>query len=271
MVLTVVVSNDRIRCGVYSNSALNVSFQVAADLSRTKDEYLALFHGILYAHGISPDDISAAILASVVPPLTDVVAAAIQAITKTAPMLVGPGIKTGLNIRIENPAQLGSDIVALTVGGSAKYSAPIVLIDLGVATTVSVINSTGEFLGTIIAPGVRLSLAALSSAAANLPDVSLGKPRSLIGKNTVDSMQSGAVYGAAAMIDGLIERIVRDQSCPQNPKIIATGELAPLIAAHCAHKLEINPDLMLDGLYTLYLKNTCIAPAKRGSSKEEQS
>ena len=266
MLLAIGIGNARIQYGVYREDGLIATFSTAADPARTSDEYAASILGILALYGIQADSLHAAILSSVVPPLTGVIDRAAEKITGMPPMQVGPGAKTGLNIRIENPAQLGSDLVASAVAGVAHYPKPLILIDSGIATTLSVLNERGDFLGTVIVPGPRIALSALSAHAANLPDISLETPKSLIGKNTVDSMQSGTIYGAAAMLDGLIDRILREQRFPPGTCAVMTGEFAGLFAPHCRHRLTVDPNLLLDGLHLLYLKNT--QPPQRGNHKE---
>ena len=167
--------------------------------------------------------------------------------------MLGPGVKTGLNIKIDNPAQLGADLVAGAVGALEEYTMPCVVIDLGTATTLSVIDRNGAFLGGTIAAGVRLTLKALTENTAQLPSIPIEAPRSVIGANTVDSMQSGLVFGTAAMLDGLLDKI--EEELGETPTVVATGGLAAEIIAHCRRNIIYNENLLLDGLRAIYEKN----------------
>ncbi len=169
-------------------------------------------------------------------------------------ILVGPGIKTGLNILMDNPASLGSDLVVNAVAALAEYQTPLIVIDLDTATTLSAINSKKNYIGTIIAPGAALSAVALSNACDQLPRVSLDAPKDIIGKNTIDSIRSGVVYGTAAMLDGLIERI--EHQLGPTCTVIATGSLAGVIAPHCRRDIIVDERLLHKGLRRIYEKNT---------------
>ena len=167
--------------------------------------------------------------------------------------MVGPGLKTGLNIKIDNPAQLGSDLVVTAVAGINHYPLPQVIIDMGTATTFSVINQKGEYLGGLILPGVNLSLRALSGMTAQLPSIGLTVPKNVIGSNTIDCMNSGVVNGNAAMIDGLVQRIAEELG--QQPTVVATGGIAKAIVPYCKTEITLNDNLLLEGLAILYYKN----------------
>ncbi len=253
MLLAIGVDNARITCGVYREQALCATFALHSDTKKTPDEYAYLLGGMLHARGIAPETLHHAMIASVVAPLTDVIAQAVGTLCGITPALVGPGIKTGLNIKIDDPAQLGSDIVALTVGALSKYEAPLILVDLGVVTTMSVVDAARAFCGTIIMPGVASALEELSHTAGSLPMVSIAPPRTLIGTNTADSMRSGAINGMCAMIDGLIDRI--GEEIPGVPRVVATGDFAACIAPRCAHSITRDDTLLLDGLCHLHHKN----------------
>ena len=255
MFLAVGIDNAHITFGIYRNRTLITTFEIASDCSKTADEYAYTIHGILNLKKLAPENLHHCMIASVVAPLGPILANAIQKLCQIHPSFVGPGIKTGLNIKIDNPAQLGSDIVALTVGAIAKYQAPLILIDLGIVTTMSVVNASGVFCGTIIMPGMHTALNALINTAGSLPSISIEPPKTLIGTNTIDSMRSGIVNGTCAMLDGLIDKILIDQKCEQTPTIIATGDLSNTIAPFCCHKMILDATLLMDGLCHLYHKN----------------
>ena len=168
-------------------------------------------------------------------------------------MSVGPGGKTGLNIKIDNPAQLGADLVAGAVGALDAYTTPCVVIDMGTASTISVLDKNGTFLGGIIAAGVRLTLKALAENTAQLSSINIEAPQSVIGANTAECMQSGLVYGTASMIDGLLERI--EEEMEETPTVVATGGLSKEIITHCKSNIIYNENLLLDGLRVIYEKN----------------
>lgn len=255
MFLAIGIDNARITFGVYRGRTLITTFEIASDRLKTADEYAYTIHGILRLHEVVPEAIHHCMISSVVAPLSPIIANAIEKLCEISPVFVGPGIKTGLNIKIDNPAQLGSDIVALTVGAIAKYRAPLILLDLGIVTTMSVVNAAGVFCGTIIMPGMHAALGALIDTAGSLPAISIEPPKALIGTNTVDSMRSGIVNGTCAMLDGLIDKILLDQHCEKTPSIVATGDLAAAIAPLCTHPITLDATLLMDGLCHLHHKN----------------
>ena len=168
-------------------------------------------------------------------------------------MVVGPGLKTGLNIHVEVPSQLGSDRIVIAVAALAEYKAPLILMDLGTATTIEVIEPENVYVGGVIVPGVRTSLDALVSRTSQLPGISLDRPAKVVGKNTVDCMRSGMMYGTAAMLDGLVDRI--EEEIGHSSTLIATGGMAQFIAPLCKHSIIVEKDLLLKGLNILYKKN----------------
>lgn len=204
-------------------------------------------------NGVSPQDISGAIISSVVPTVTSVMKEAVERYINVTPIIVGPGIKTGLKIHIDNPAQLGSDMVVNAVAGMHGYSMPLIIIDMGTATTVSVLDSTGGYRGGMIMPGVAVSHEALIRGTAQLQKVAFEVPKTLIGRNTVDCMKSGLMYGNAGAIDGIIERI--NDELGEECTVVATGDLARLIVPLCKSKIQVDEDLLLKGLLLLYNKN----------------
>lgn len=253
MILTVDIGNTNITMGGYENGELSTVFRLATDVRETADQYAVEINSLLSLKGIEKDKIDDAIICSVVPATGYAVFNALKEITGKDPLVLGPGVKTGLNIKIENPAQLGADLAAGAVGAMDKYPLPCIVIDMGTATTVSVLGKGGEFLGGTIAAGIRSTLDALTSQTAQLPEVSIEAPKSVIGKNTVDCMRSGLVIGAAAMLDGIVERI--EETLKEKASVVATGGLSELVVKHCKCRVITDQNLLLEGLYKIYLKN----------------
>lgn len=254
MILAVDIGNTNITVGLYKNDALMLVSRAATDRSRMPDQYAVEFSGIFELYGIKPSNFSGAIISSVVPELTGNIKTAIELVTGKSPLVLGPGVKTGLNILIDNPAQLGADLVAGAVGAVEKYDMPCLVLDLGTATKISVLDSSGKYRGCTIAPGVRISLNALSSGTSQLPSISLEAPHSAIGTNTIASMQSGMVLGTAAMLEGMCERL--EEALGEKVKtIVATGGIAGDIVKYCRMDVICDRDLVLDGLKVIYDKN----------------
>ncbi len=253
MILALDIGNTNITIGCYHGEQLKFISRMASDSSRMEDQYAIELRDILDINGVSAQEIEGSIISSVVPPLTTYIRRAVVKITKTQPLLVGPGIKTGLDIRIDNPASLGADFVAGCVAALDRYPCPSIIIDMGTATTFAVLDTQKTMVGGCIMPGVRISLEALCSRTAQLPQISLEAPRHAIGKNTVDSMASGTVLGAASMLDGMCARMEAELNAPCT--VIATGGLAHLIVPHCSRKVFLDENLLLDGLRMLYQRN----------------
>ncbi|MEI7883914.1 MAG: type III pantothenate kinase [Clostridia bacterium] len=254
MILTIDVGNTNIVFGCVDENKIYFVSRISTDFKKTKDQYAIEIKQILQLYQIDFQAITGSIISSVVPPLKNVLQEAVNFITSKDPLIVGPGVKTGLNIIIDNPAQLGSDLVVSAVAALAEYTKPIVIFDIGTATTVSVIDAKGAFLGGAIMPGIAISMDALSAKATQLQGISLEAPKRLIGKNTVDSMTSGIIYGNAAMVDGMCTRIEAELGSPAT--VLATGGLAHLLVDFCEHKVIYDADLMLKGLFLIYQKNT---------------
>lgn len=255
MVFTANLSNSSITFAVFdTDGGLVFRSSISSDRSRCEDEYIVLLRNIFGLYGVDTGSVEGAILSSVVPPLTNVFSNAATRLLNCKPMFVGPGIKTGLDIKIDHHSQLGSDLVANTVAASAMYTKPFIIIDMGTATTFTAVNAKSELCGVIILPGVRTSLDALSASAAELPYISLDSAKALLGTNTVDAMNSGIVYGTACMLDGLIDRLAREFG-DTNMSVIVTGELASHIIPYCRHEMTHAPNLILEGLYLLYKRN----------------
>jgi type III pantothenate kinase len=253
MILAIDVGNTNIVMGCIDQEQIYFISRLATNHLKTDEQYAVELKSILELHDVVLADIDGSIISSVVPPLTNTMKRAIQIITRKDPMVIGPGLKTGLNIMTDDPAQLGSDLVAAAVAALAQYPKPLIIFDMGTATTVSVIDAKGTFLGGIIYPGIMISLDALSSRTAQLPRISLEAPKHVIGGNSIDSMNSGVTYGSAGMIDGLIDRIEEEIGMPATT--IVTGGLAKYIAPYCRRKVNHDADLILKGLYIIYNKN----------------
>lgn len=245
------VGNTSINIGLFENKTLVCRTKIASDQLKTADEYAVLFAGIFAMKKIDISDIHGAILLSVVPQLTHTVIGALGEFD-IIPLVVGAGIKTGLNIRIDNPSVLGADIVANTIGAAKLAKPPFAVVDLGTATTITAVNPNGELCGCIIAPGAKLSLDSLYQSCALLPNVTVSSPAKLIGTNTPDSMNAGCVLGSALMLDGFISSLKAEFGTDELP-IIATGGLSELILPLCKSKnIYCDPDLTLNGLCRLW-------------------
>ncbi len=256
MLLAASIENSQILLGVFGDDKLLFNAQIATDREKTDDEYAILIHGILLMNGVDKSAVRSAIVASVVRPLTPVICQAIRKITHVSPVVLGPGVKTGLNIRTDIPSQVGADIVANAVAAIQIASSPMVVISFGTATTFSGLKADGELSGVLIYPGVRSSLDALSDQAAELPSIAPDRPKTVLGKNTIDSMVSGIIYGNAAMIDGLLDRIAEDWQTDQLT-VMTTGPFADRIMPHCKSRniIKNEPNLTLLGLKQIYEQN----------------
>ncbi len=253
MILAIDVGNTNTVLGCFQGGRLLFTLRIRTDRDKTADEYALLFEGLLAREKTSPADIEGGILASVVPELKTVMAEAMRDLTGKDFLVVGSGIKTGLNIRMDNPAQLGADLVVDAVAALSKYDPPLAIFDMGTATTMSVIDKDGCYIGGLIIPGLRLSVDALSARAAQLPYIHLGAPERLIGTNTVSCMQAGAIYSNAAMLDGLSQRV--EEELGQPVTVVATGGLMGTVLPFCKRPIQYDENLMLEGLRILYEKN----------------
>ena len=253
MLLAIDIGNTNIVIGCIKEDEIVFKARIASDRTRTSDQYGVEIKNMLEAFGVSREDIEDCIIASVVPPVFNSVQTGVLKVIGKQPMVVGPGLKTGLNIHVDIPSQVGSDLIVAAVAALAEYSAPLVLIDLGTATTIEVIEPENVFIGGLIFPGVMVSLDSLSANAAQLPGISLDKPKKVIGKNTVDCMRSGMMYGTAAMLDGIIDRIAEELG--HESTIIATGGLAQFVIPLCKHNIILEKELLLKGLNIIYKKN----------------
>ena len=253
MLLAIDIGNTNIVIGIIRNDEILFKARIATDRLRTSDQYGVEIRNMLEAFDIRMSDISDCIIASVVPPVFNSVYTGVLKMTGKQPLVVGPGLKTGLNIHVDIPSQVGSDRIVAAVAALAEYKAPLVLIDMGTATTIEVVEPENVYMGGVIFPGVMVSLDSLTSRAAQLPGISLDKPKNIIGKNTVDCMRSGMMYGTAALLDGMIDRIAEELG--HESTIVATGGMAQFITPLCRHKIILEKELLLKGLNIIYKKN----------------
>lgn len=254
MILAVDIGNTNITIGAYNNDDIAFVSRIATDRRRTADQYAAELSAIFRLYGAESKSFDGGIISSVVPELTGAIRNAIEIITGRTPLILGPGVKTGLNIKIDNPAQLGADLVAGAVGAIHKYELPCLVLDLGTATKISVIDSNAVYRGCTISAGVGISLNALSSGTSQLPAISLEAPSGAIGTNTIASMQAGTVLGTAAMLDGLCERL-EDALGEKVKTIVATGGISTSITKYCKTSIINDTNLLFDGLRVIYNKN----------------
>ena len=253
MLLAADIGNTNIVLGGIQDDQILFQMRLATDRGKTSDEYAMEVLKVLRMNSISPEAIDDCILSSVVPPVMNAVKTGIRKILHREPLIVGPGIKTGLNIRMDNPSSVGSDRIVIAVGALAQYRAPLILLDFGTATTLEVIDRQNAYIGGCIIPGVRTSLDGLIAKTAQLPNISLDKPGKMIGTNTEACIRSGLMYGTAAMIDGMLDRA--EAELGDRATVIATGGLAPIILPLCRRKILLEENLLLRGLQVIYEKN----------------
>jgi type III pantothenate kinase len=253
VLLAMDAGNTQIAIGVYSGDTMVRHWRISTGKTRTEDEYGMVLLALLDGSGMSSEDIRGAVLASVVPPLTPVLEKTVSKYVHVEPLVVGPGTKTGINIKYENPKEVGPDRIAHAVAALKKYGAPAIIIDFGTATILDVISPKGEYLGGIIAPGLLTSLEALFDKAAKLPRIELSRPRRVIGRTSAESMQSGMVFGFAGMVDSLVRRVAKEMRA--QPRVIATGELAEMVAGGAESVETVDPFLALDGLRLIHEMN----------------
>jgi len=255
MLLAIDVGNSYTSIGLFDkDQTLRFVASIDTDSRKTADQISLDLMNLFTLYHYDYRDVTGAILCSVVPPLNFMMEKALTRLLGRPPMVVGPGVKTGLNIRLSNQTQVGADIVADAVSALEKFTPPIITIDMGTATTIGVITEGRNYEGGMLLPGVNVSLEALSRRAAQLPDISLQHPKTVIGKNTEDCMRSGIVYGTAGMLDGVIDRI-RELFPGKEVTVVATGGNAPVIVKYCRNKIVYDKYLLMDGLWTIYQKN----------------
>ena len=253
MILAIDICNTNIVLGCFDDDNVILRERISTNHTATVVEYAATIKTAFEMNNISPDEITGAIISSVVPAVTSTVKSAIERFLGIDALVIGPGIKTGLSILIDNPSQLGSDLVVDAVAGLSEYPVPMIIIDMGTATTVSVINSRKEYIGGMIVPGLAISHDALISRTSQLSKIAFETPKKVIGSNTVDCIKSGLLYGNAGMLDGLIERI--NESLGDKCTVVATGGLSTIVAPLCKSDIIVDEDMLLKGLKVIYNKN----------------
>ncbi len=253
MLLAIDVGNTNIMLGVYKNDELITWWRISTNRDQTEDEYGVLIKNLFQQSNIEAFDITDMIISLVVPPLRHPLEKMAHKYFHVAPLVVGPGVKTGLNILMDNPREVGADRVVNAVGALGLYGGPLIIVDFGTATTFCAISEKGDYLGGAIAPGIGISTEALFQKAAKLPRVELLTPRRVIGKDTVSSMQSGIVFGFVGQVDGIVKRMLKEFST--KPLVVATGGLAGLIAKGSETIEEVNYFLTLEGLRLIFEKN----------------
>lgn len=253
MILAIDIGNTNIVVGCIDDQKTYFIERLSTVRTKTELEYAVDLKTVLDIYHIKGSDIKGCIISSVVPQITNTAKLAAEKILKKEVMVLGPGVKTGLNILMDHPAQLGADLVADAVAGLNEYPVPFIVIDMGTATTVSVVNSKKQYIGGMILPGVRVSLDALTAHASQLSGISIDAPKHVIGKNTVECMKSGVLYSSAAALDGIIDRV--EEELGEKTTVIATGGLAKKIVSHCKKDIILDEDLLLKGLLVIYEKN----------------
>ncbi|MDO5452976.1 MAG: type III pantothenate kinase [Eubacteriales bacterium] len=253
MLLVIDAGNTNITIGAYQGDELTFTSRLATDHRATRDRIAVDLASIFKLHGIERSSFTGAIISSVVPEISRALKQAVEKVTGQTPLLVGPGVKTGLNILTDNPAEVGADLVAVSVAAMNKYALPAIIVDLGTATKVIALDRNGAFLGCSIAPGIEISLNALSSGASQLINIGIRFPDHAIGTNTADSMTSGLIYGSIDMLDGMCDRFAAEiKDLVQT--IVATGGLSS-VTAGCRNEMVMDQDLILEGLKLIYQKN----------------
>ena len=253
MILTIDIGNSNIVLGGVENDNIIFEARLRTDPTKTSDEYCIDLKMILEVYGVKEDEIEGSIIGSVVPQVLNSVQTAIKKLTGKAALVVGPGLKTGLNIRIENPSQTGADLVVGAVAALREHKPPMIIVDMGTATTIMVLDKDGAFIGGAIAPGVKISLDALTDRTALLPGLQLDQPKKAIGRNTIDCMRSGIMMGAACMLDGMIERMEGELGAKTT--VVATGGIAKFVIPMCKTPMVYDKDLLVKGLAILYREN----------------
>jgi type III pantothenate kinase len=258
VLLAVDVGNTEIVVGVFQSSDLEWTWRLSTRPERTPDELAVLLGGLLAQRGLAFDNqLTGVVISSVVPAVTQALREMASRYFAFPPVVVGPGTKTGMPILTDDPREVGADRVVNALAAASRYGGPCVVVDFGTATTYDAISARGELLGTSIAPGLQVSGASLSAATARLPIVDLAAPRHSIGKNTVEALQSGIVFGTAAEVDGIVERLLQEigDNASERAKVIATGGLAPVVIPHCRTIFEHDPWLTLEGLRLIFERN----------------
>lgn len=253
MIFVLDVGNTNIVLGVYDGEELKYNWRVETNRQKTEDEYGMLVKQLFANEGLTTKDIDGIIISSVVPPIMYSLERMCKKYFLITPMVIGPGIKTGLDIKYDNPKEVGADRIVNAVAGIEYYGSPLIIVDFGTATTYCYINEEKQYMGGAIAPGIGISTEALYNRASKLPRIEIAKPKDVIGKNTVSAMQSGILYGYVGQVEGIVNRM--KQQTKYSPTVIATGGLAPLIAKESTVVDVVDPFLTLKGLKMIYMKN----------------
>lgn len=253
MILTIDVGNTNVVLGCVENGVVVSHSRLATNTSDLPNDYAMKMRQSFAFDSIDYHEFEGAILSSVVPQVNRAIRSAVRKLTGLECIIVGAGIKTGVNVKIDDPGTLAGDLITGTVGALSMYKPPIIIVDMGTATTIVAVDKDGAYIGGAIVPGVNLSFEALSQGTSLLPNISIEAPRKCIATNTVDSMKSGAVFGTAAMIDGMIERM--EAELGEKCTVVATGGLASSIIPYCRREIICDDDLLLKGLWILYKKN----------------
>ncbi len=253
MILAIDIGNTNIVVGCIDGKRTHFIERVSTDRSKTELEYAIVIRNVLEINHVNASEISGGIVCSVVPQITQIVRIAAEKILKKDVMVLGPGIKTGMNILMDNPASVGSDLIAAAVGAIQEYPAPLIIIDMGTATTVCVVDDKKNYIGGMILPGIRTSLDALTARAAQLSGIELSAPKRVIGKNTVECMRSGVIYSNAASVDGIVQRM--EEELGMKATVVATGGLAKSVIPFCKEKVILDDDLLLKGMLYIYERN----------------
>ena len=253
MILTIDIGNSNIVLGAVEGEQILFEARLRTDATKTSDEYCIDLKMILEVYGVAADQVEGAIIASVVPQVLNSMQTAMKKLTGKTALVVGPGLKTGLNIKVENPSQTGADLVVGSVAALREHKAPLIVIDMGTATTIVVLDKDGAFIGGSISPGVKISMDALTERTALLPGLQLDQPKKAIGRNTIDCMRSGIMLGTACMLDGMVERMEAELGCQAT--VVATGGIAKFVIPLCKREMIYDKDLLVKGLAILYREN----------------
>jgi type III pantothenate kinase len=253
MLLAIDIGNTHIKFGLFKGTTLEHKIRLVTDQDRTEDEYGVLLLGALDQRGLRADMVNSAIIASVVPELTEGVVSIVRRLFKREPLVVGPGLKTGMPVLYDSPREVGPDRIADAVAAFERVHGGVIVVDFGTATTFNAVSPKGEYLGGVIVPGVRVALDALLSRAAKLSRVEIAEPPRVLGRNTPDALKSGVIHGSASLVDGLVERLIAELGFPCT--VIATGGLAAAVKKYSKTIESVEPDLTLEGLRILHERN----------------
>ena len=253
MILVIDIGNSNIVIGGVENGEIVFEARLRTETTKTSDQYCVDLKILLDVNGIGQDSIEGSIIASVVPQVLNSMQTAVKKLTGKQSLVVGPGLKTGLNIRLENPSQTGADLVVGCVAALREHKPPLIVVDMGTATTMVVLDETGALIGGSISPGIKISMDALTERTALLPGLQLDQPKRVIGRNTIDCMRSGIMVGAACMLDGMIQRM--EEELGQKTTVVATGGISRFVIPLCKTEIIYDKDLLIKGLVALYRDN----------------